>query len=1792
MEIPQIQLSGPSTLNPIQVMQPYQEGQVILPKPTIGYDPGIDWGAIGQAGAQLADEVGSYLKERNFNKQKQSLSSLNQNFSNEFLKYVSNNDYAGAEEATKRHKANLQAALELEDLEVSTTGYPEQLREAALSSVYSAESQILKSKLDYTERVPLIQLDEDIIKDDARISQLAPDEQLKEYTNLSNVYRAEAEKLTGSQSLADRQLRISLWKASADAQEKAAKLSGALEEAGLDKQTAGLRSILSGYEIQFDSIDKEAKEIEAALSSDDPAIRREAAQRKAEIETEVSKATISWQKTVNAFGGPDNLPPTLLEKYEQIAKVNNGLLSGSFGRRAKLASAARKEIVTTGKAKTDTLIETTKLKLQEVNRRLADETNPVALAKLELQRDALVDQLESDLNRHVKSYRAAETGRFIPYLPGPTGMPSVGIVANAMESTLNLEASHDLLTAFNPEFDLTSAGEVWSYSREKLTQLYTSVGVSARAGSDKKKKMEDMQAIAHLVTTGELIGAGKDPEPKELFEYVALSENGTLPLSIPLIAYSDRFSQVIRDAARSENPALAIAEALGAFANGPEGLPFSWDDATRNTIRWTNTRLKSQVLDPLVDGAPEHNYNTSLLFGTLAFFAEETQTKTLSALEERARNLVDPIDRSNALNNIEYTRLALDKWNGQPFHGEPPHTYLEALRTISLPPEMAGQYKKAFGVYKTWSGMTKTDQRAEEDEFTKAIGSSIYDSTMKELFKKIRFLNDDNVIGNQSIATIREQAAQSGSWTTIKDNFLPAMFESVYTEAYLYVKDRDGTITQETHLAELDNPEVISRAVSRLNKRFGSTDYTPEGHTAVRRYGTQTLPSGIGERPIVSPSNDVTATGIVGPQKTERLYLLSSARPEFVVSNGKNLTIQEAAAAAFLNSRMPNTAALSAIYGSNLNQRVASLASSLLPEKDATYADVFSFVAALQSIPPDVESEDELIRQLSVRMQSIRKSITEGKNDYPVITRNVDGRLVTTIETPNQKVLAGFSPDTRMLTNLSGNEALVRELTKSDMEVALGGLPADFEPSRASSPWLGIGPSSLLDPKSVAYRAMGIAEGTLTLPNRQVSDDMVLTWFNLNPDETELYYGGSAVSAPRKAAALFIPGMSVKDRTAYFKREDGSIYKTQMSWNEWTRKWEKVGDKAERELKGPDEDKVLLKKAKMSAEFSAKPVEEAARKAEQLKKRDEERQSRKSAALKLERAINRLTKLPTGAEEVSNSWSENLRGIELKYETRLLRTTEGLVQTTTEERISLGKSSGVQVISRELVYDINGNPVFKPTDNDISGIASIVSGKDKYSYSYQNETTGDYMERVFEPTDSGVLITDYAYRPEDIALSDERPVVKKAGANYHKTVTSQRIVQPSPTEQLELNAKRVNTELEAANVLKTNKETTVYLSNGTTGTRVDVDGVSHIVIKDSSGNFKSARPIDSPKQATPTVRPPTTVTPSAIKPKLTYISEFVKEVNAKINSLSKLDTQEFLKTKLQELKSKFKDKEIETVKPEEATSSSLEAVDVTSTTTEIDDIAKVAEALHSQTNKKEMLPFVRGVKKAIADSLPIEVQGFWFEFNGYLTLRDAYRSVYGNDLADALISEAFVNQTQELGTGGVLMPQYDETVDRPVAIYSSDLRMNIGGAYLPQRDKIIVSKSQGKFKDDIVKIHEMTHSAQSTKQAGKVTSRLAKEFSDLTTQQKVAAESIELPAYIAGLKAKYFLETGESLRPNHTKAELKEFYDWIDTTTFTGVGEEGAAQLIQTTKDKQFGKVIQYLLKTIAASDFKHDYFI
>jgi hypothetical protein len=54
----------------------------------------------------------------------------------------------------------------------------------------------------------------------------------------------------------------------------------------------------------------------------------------------------------------------------------------------------------------------------------------------------------------------------------------------------------------------------------------------------------------------------------------------------------------------------------------------------------------------------------------------------------------------------------------------------------------------------------------------------------------------------------------------------------------------------------------------------------------------------------------------------------------------------------------------------------------------------------------------------------------------------------------------------------------------------------------------------------------------------------------------------------------------------------------------------------------------------------------------------------------------------------------------------------------------------------------------------------------------------------------------------------------------------------------------------------------------------------------------------------------------------------------------------------------------------------------------------------------------------------------------------------------------------------------------------------------------------------------------------------------------------------------------------HTEEELQDFYDWLDTASFGGVGEEGAAQLIQTTKQKNFGKVIRSLLKTIAVSDF------
>ena len=360
-------------------------------------------------------------------------------------------------------------------------------------------------------------------------------------------------------------------------------------------------------------------------------------------------------------------------------------------------------------------------------------------------------------------------------------------------------------------------------------------------------------------------------------------------------------------------------------------------------------------------------------------------------------------------------------------------------------------------------------------------------------------------------------------------------------------------------------------------------------------------------------------------------------------------------------------------------------------------------------------------------------------------------------------------------------------------------------------------------------------------------------------------------------------------------------------------------------------------------------------------------------------------------------------------------------------------------------------------------------------------------------------------------------------------------------------------------------------------------------LQEAFGSAAAALGLPGPAKAKDFVGSPS---PKAKASSAGGISTFINSVRAQISKLSKPETQEFLKKALAEVKANLKAKEPEEVGLDgfaigsQDTSSIVEPASTATSGIAAEDIAKVAEVLHDGANKKEMLPFIRGVKKAIADSLPTEVLGIWFKFNGYLTLRDAYREVYGNELGDALISEAFVKQAQEPGLGGVFMPQYDETADRPVPTYATDREMSIGGAYSKKKDKAIFAFAPTESEASLIRIHEMSHAAQSTKQSGRVTPRLVKEFDDLSTLEGIAASSLELPAYIAGLKARYYVETGEALRPNHTQVELQAFYDWLDTATFRMSGEEGAARLIQTTKQKQFGKVIQHLLKTIAVSDF------
>ena len=367
-------------------------------------------------------------------------------------------------------------------------------------------------------------------------------------------------------------------------------------------------------------------------------------------------------------------------------------------------------------------------------------------------------------------------------------------------------------------------------------------------------------------------------------------------------------------------------------------------------------------------------------------------------------------------------------------------------------------------------------------------------------------------------------------------------------------------------------------------------------------------------------------------------------------------------------------------------------------------------------------------------------------------------------------------------------------------------------------------------------------------------------------------------------------------------------------------------------------------------------------------------------------------------------------------------------------------------------------------------------------------------------------------------------------------------------------------------------------------------------LREAFGVVLASVGLGSPPKATETkTKSEEAIKPEATSTKTSGIVDFINTIRAKVATLSKPETQELFKKSLSELKknlgtaqqtqTQFDGSTIGS--PDKAVAQSyLGEVSLSQMGTEVEDFAKIAEELHVQSNKKDLLSFVRGVKKIIADSLPVEVQGFWFKFNGYLTLRDAYRSVYGEELADSLISEALVNQVQTPASGGVFMPQYDEQVDRPVPTYSTDLTLNIGGAYSATLDKTLFGKADDEADRAITRIHEMTHATQSKKPAGRVSHNMRVELADLSTAQRIAAQSIELPAYIAGLKAKYYMDTGEALKPNHNEEELQDFYDWLDTASFEGVGEQGAAQLIQTTKKKNFGKVIRNLLKTIAVSDF------
>jgi hypothetical protein len=177
-----------------------------------------------------------------------------------------------------------------------------------------------------------------------------------------------------------------------------------------------------------------------------------------------------------------------------------------------------------------------------------------------------------------------------------------------------------------------------------------------------------------------------------------------------------------------------------------------------------------------------------------------------------------------------------------------------------------------------------------------------------------------------------------------------------------------------------------------------------------------------------------------------------------------------------------------------------------------------------------------------------------------------------------------------------------------------------------------------------------------------------------------------------------------------------------------------------------------------------------------------------------------------------------------------------------------------------------------------------------------------------------------------------------------------------------------------------------------------------------------------------------------------------------------------------------------------------------------------------------------------------EIDKLQFTHETDQTLQRVYERVYGKEGATKRISQAIQRQKNNPTGRLAVPPNYENNENIPYYRYSGEGDLK-GVVAQHRRDgdskSVVLSKRAGVSSE----LHEAIHSTQQKLVAGVSTMFTREEVDAMSTEEYYVLSKVEIPAWVAQLKADYYAETKKELLPDSDQKEYDEFLAWMKTET-------------------------------------------